>query len=148
MDNNMPDSSNITKTEYEVLAEIRYTLRRFLHLSENAAEEIGVTPQQHQALLTIIGFPGREKITISELAERLQIHHHSAVGLVDRLACENLIERTPALNDRRQVCISLTGHGLSVIEQLSKTHREELSLLAPQLRSLLEKIIKYYESRN
>jgi DNA-binding MarR family transcriptional regulator len=148
MDNDMPDSANITKTEYEVLAEFRYTLRRFLHFSENAAEKIGVTPQQHQALLTIMGYPGREKITIGELAERLQIRHHSAVGLVNRLCAENLIERTPAQNDRRQVFISLTEHGVSVIEQLSKIHREELGLLAPHLRSLLEKIIKFYESRN
>jgi len=138
----------ITKIEYEVLAEFRYTLRRFLHFSKNAAEEVGVTPQQHQALLAIMGFPDREKITIGELAERLQIRHHSAVGLVNRLETENLIDRTPALNDRRQVFISLTGHGLSVLEQLSNTHREELRLLAPQLRLLLERIIKLLESRN
>ena len=142
----MPDSSHITKTEYEVLAEFRYTLRRFLRFSENAAEKVGLTPQQHQALLEIMGFPGREKITIGELAERLQIHHHSAVGLVDRLVAEDLIERSPALNDRRQVFISLTGHGLSVLEKLSKAHREELRLIAPQLRSLLERIIKITET--
>lgn len=144
----MPDSSTVTNTEYEALAEFRYTLRRFLHFSKNAAEEVGVTSQQHQALLAIMGFPGREKITIGELAERLQIRHHSAVGLVNRLETENLIDRTPALNDRRQVFISLTGHGLSVLEQLSNTHREELRLLAPQLRLLLERIIKLLESRN
>jgi DNA-binding MarR family transcriptional regulator len=141
-------STAITKIEYEVLAEFRYTLRRFLHFSKNAAEEVGVTPQQHQALLAIMGFPDREKITIGELAERLQIRHHSAVGLVNRLETENLIDRTPALNDRRRVFISLTGHGLSVLEQLSNTHREELRLLAPQLRLLLERIIKLLESRN
>lgn len=144
----MSHSTAITKIEYEVLAEFRYTLRRFLHFSKNAAEEVGVTPQQHQALLAIMGFPDREKITIGELAERLQIRHHSAVGLVNRLETENLIDRTPALNDRRQVSISLTGHGLSVLEQLSNTHREELRLLAPQLRLLLERIIKLLESRN
>lgn len=144
----MSRSTAITKIEYEVLAEFRYTLRRFLHFSKNAAEEVGVTPQQHQALLAIMGFPDREKITIGELAERLQIRHHSAVGLVNRLETENLIDRTPALNDRRRVFISLTGHGLSVLEQLSNTHREELRLLAPQLRLLLERIIKLLESRN
>ncbi len=144
----MPDSSRVTKTEYEVLSEFRYTLRRFLCFSEHAAEEIGVSTQQHQALLAIMGFPGREKITIGELAERLQIHHHSAVGLVNRLEVENLVERIPALNDRRQVFLSLTGHGLSILERLSKTHRDELHLLAPQLRLLLERLTKLSESRN
>lgn len=144
----MSDSSRITKTDYEVLAEFRYTLRRFLHFSEHAAEEAGITPQQHQALLAIKGFPGREKITIGELAERLQIHQHSAVGLANRLEAENLIDRSPALNDRRQVFISLTGHGLSVLERLSKAHHDELHLLAPQLRLLLERLTKLSESRN
>lgn len=136
----MPDSSAITKTEYEVLAEFRYTLRWFMRFSENAAKEAGITPQQHQALLAIKGFPGRERITISELSERLQIEHHSAVGLVNRLEAENLISRSPSRNDRRKVFISLTRHGLAILGKLSHIHREELQGLAPQLRLLLERI--------
>jgi DNA-binding MarR family transcriptional regulator len=143
----MSESSKFTKTEYEVLSEFRYTLRRFLRFSENAAEELGITPQQHQVLLDIMGFPSREKITIGELAERLQIQHHSAVGLVDRLAAENLIERTPALDDRRQVYVTVTSHGRSVLKRLSKAHRKELGLLAPQLRLLLERIIQLSGNR-
>lgn len=143
----MTDSLRFTKTDYEVLAEFRYTLRRFLRFSESAANEVGITPQQHQALLIVMGFPGHEKITIGELAERLQIHHHSAVGLVNRLVAENLIERIPAVNDRRLVYISVTRHGLSALKRLSKVHREELGLLAPQLRLLLERIIALSNSR-
>ncbi len=104
----MPDSSAITKTEYEVLAEFRYTLRSFMSFSEKAAKEVGITPQQHQALLAIKGFPGREQITIGELSERLQIKHHSAVGLLNRLEVESLIARSPDRKDRRKVFIALT----------------------------------------
>jgi len=136
----MPDSSAITKTEYEVLAEFRYLLRRFMSFSENAAKEVGITPQQHQALLTIKGFPGREQITIGELSDRLQTKHHSTVGLVNRLEAEKLIVRSPAPGDRRKVFISLTRHGLSMLEKLSDIHREELQRLSPQLRSLLKGI--------
>src|SRR3954468_24979577 len=57
----------IQKSEYVALADFRYTLRQFMHFSEEAAEKAGVTPQQHQALLAIIGFPNREQITIGEL---------------------------------------------------------------------------------
>jgi DNA-binding MarR family transcriptional regulator len=141
----MPDSSAITKTEYEVLAEFRYALRQFMSFSENAAKEVGITPQQHQALLAIKGFPGREHITISELSERLQIKHHSTVGLVNRLEAENLIVRSPAPEDRRKVFISLTKRGLSMLEKLSDIHREELQRLSPQLRSLLKGINKLSE---
>ena len=138
----MVDASGMSKSEYEVLAEFRYTLRRFMHFSENAVEKVGLTPQQYQALLAIKGYPGRERITISELAERLQIKHNSAVGLVNRLEAENLIDRSPAMNDRRQVIVSLTEHGLSILEKLSSTHRGELQRLSPQLSLLLEQIEK------
>ncbi len=129
-----------TKTEYEILAEFRYALRRFLRFSESAAREVGLTPQQHQALLAIQGFPGREQITIGELAERLQIRHHSAVGLADRLEAERLIKRVPGADDRRKVYISLTAHGQSMIEKLSALHHEQLVRLTPQLRSLLTRV--------
>jgi DNA-binding MarR family transcriptional regulator len=138
----MLNASVISKSEYEALAEFRYTLRRFVRFSEDAAGEVGLTPQQHQALLAIKGFPGREQITVGELADRLQIKHNSAVGLVNRLETENLIDRSPALDDRRQVFISLTEHGLSILERLSNTHRGELQRLSPQLRLLLEQIDK------
>ena len=144
----MPDSSAITKTEYEVLAEFRYTLRSFMSFSESAAKEIGITPQQHQALLAIKGFPGREQITIGELSERLQIKHHSAVGLLNRLEAEKLITRSPDRKDRRKVFISLTGRGLSILGRLSQIHREELQQLTPQLRLLLKRIDKLSEGGN
>ncbi len=144
----MPNSSAITKTEYEVLAEFRYTLRSFMRFSENAAKEVEITPQQHQALLAIRGFPGREQITIRELSDRLQIKHHSAVGLLNRLEAEQLITRSPAQDDRRKVLICLTARGISILERLSDIHREELQRLTPQLRSLLRGINKLTEGGN
>lgn len=136
-----------SKAEYEILAEFRYTLRRFLRFSEMAASRAGLTPQQHQALLAIKGFPGREKVTIGELAERLQIQHHSAVGLVDRLEAAKLIKRSPATNDRRKVYISLTAHGDAVIEKLSALHHEQLLQLTPQLQSLITRIGNWPNSK-
>ncbi len=142
----MPNSSAITKSEYEVLAEFRYTLRRFMSFSEEAAKEVGITPQQHQVLLAIKGFPGREQITVRELSERLQIKHHSTVGLLDRLGARKLVARSPSGEDRREVLVSLTERGLTVLEKLSKIHRDELQRLSPQLRLLLKRIDKLSES--
>ncbi len=39
----------LSKIEYELLAEFRWSLRQFLRFSERAARAAGVTPQQHQA---------------------------------------------------------------------------------------------------
>ena len=136
----MPRMQLARKTEYEILAEFRYALRRFLRFSESAAGEAGLTPQQHQALLAIKGFPGREKVTVGELAERLQIRHHSAVGLVDRLEAARLIKRSSGTEDRRKVYIALTAHGDRMIERLSALHHEELLRLTPQLQLLITRI--------
>ena len=130
----------LTKAEYELLAMFRYVLRQFLHFSEEAARAIDLQPQQHQVLLMVKGFPERDWVTIKELADRLQIRHHSAVELVKRLVAQGLLERTHATDDRRQVQISLTAQGAEILEQLSAVHKAELNQLAPQLISLLTQL--------
>ena len=132
--------AKVSKADYEALAAFRYALRQFLRFSEEAAEAVGLTPQQHQALLAILGFPGRDQVTIGELAERLQIRHHSAVGLVDRLEAQNLVARQGAGNDRRQVYVTVTPHGLALLEQLAAAHRSELQRIGPQMSQLLTQL--------
>lgn len=128
---------DITKADYERLAEFRYLLRQFLIFSENAAVEAGLTAQQHQALLAIKGFRGRERVATGELAERLGIRHHSAVGLVDRLGAKGLIHRQTGSDDRRQVLIELTPKAEALLARLSVAHLDEFERLAPLLRILL-----------
>src|ERR1700692_3474102 len=77
---------DLSPAEYRALAEFRYQIRRFLQFSAEAARQYGLEPQQHQPLLAVKGPPDDVRPTIGELAERLQIQHHSAVELVDRLA--------------------------------------------------------------
>jgi DNA-binding MarR family transcriptional regulator len=136
----MASSPNLDKAQYETLAAFRYALRQFLRFSEEAAQAAGVTPQQHQALLAIKGFPGRDRVTVGELAERLQLRHHSAVGLIDRLEAEKLVLREPSESDRRQVLIQLTSRGENVLAKLSSSHREQLKRIGPEMRQLLEQL--------
>jgi len=136
----MSQRKPISKSQYENLAAFRFALRKFLRFSEAAAGTAGLTPQQHQALLAIKGFPGRDHVTVGELAERLQIKHHSAVGLIDRLVLENLVERDPSVEDRRQVHIRLTARGEGMLEELSSMHREQLRLIGPELSALLQRL--------
>jgi len=130
----------LIKSQYETLAAFRYALRRFMHFSEEAAQAAGITPQQYQALLAIRGFPGRDKVTVGELAERLQLRHHSAVGLVDRLVAEKLAVRVPSDKDRRQVLIQLTGRGETMVEKIAFVHRNQLKQIGPEISRLLERL--------
>jgi DNA-binding MarR family transcriptional regulator len=127
----------ITKDEYQALAAFRHALRKFLHFSEQAAVAAGLTPQQHQALLAVKGSLD-ESLTIGELAERLQLRHHSAVGLVNRLVSQRLLKRHRSTTDRRQVHLMLTSSGECLLRNLSAAHREELRRVGPQLKLLLE----------
>lgn len=135
-----PESA-LAQSDYETLAEFRFTLREFLHFSEEAAHEAGLSPQQHQALLAIKGFSRREVMTVGELARKLRVKHHSAVGLIDRLEKEGMVERHTANDDRRKVIITVTKRGLQVLEHLSSVHKSELRRIGPTFRAALDRLL-------
>jgi DNA-binding MarR family transcriptional regulator len=125
--------------DYEVLANFRYEIRRFLNFSERAARAAGLEPHQHQALLATKGLQVGWKATIGFLAERLQIQHHSAVELTDRLEASGIIRRSRNQSDRREVLLQLTPRGEKLLRGLSVCHREELRLTGPRLLEALKK---------
>lgn len=127
----------LTKANYEALAEFRWELRKFLAFSEAAATGAGVTPQQHQLMLSIKGAPGRDLLSIGEIADRLLLRHHTVVELVDRLSDVGLVERNPDPTDGRKIQVSLTKPGNATIDKLSSIHVEELKSIRPTLRKLL-----------
>lgn len=132
---------DVTQAEYTRLAAFRYALRRFLRFSEEAAIAAGIPPHQHQALLAIKGFSVADQgITVGELAERLQIAPHSAVGLVQRLIKEELVLKEQGQQDRRQMQLRLSARGAQVLASLSAVHRAELRRLAPKIQTLLEQL--------
>lgn len=130
----------LATADYETLSELRYLMRRFAAFSEAEARSAGLTPQQHQALLVIRGFPGSRRATIGDLAERLGLRPHSAVGLVDRLASKGLLRRHVDRADRRRVRLGLTRRSQALLAGLSLAHRDELRRLAPLLRGLLARL--------
>src|SRR5215475_8060129 len=83
----------LSDDDYRALAAFRAGLRRFLRFSEDAARAAGLTPQQHQLLVAVRGHAGPEPPTIGELADALQIKHHSAVGLIDRMTEAGYVRR-------------------------------------------------------
>jgi DNA-binding MarR family transcriptional regulator len=137
----MNPDDEVSITEYQALAEFRYQLRRFLRFSEQAARAAGLEPQQHQLLLALKGLPQEKKATIGALAERLQIAHHSAVELVDRLAERGLIQRNRGEADQRQVLLTLTSQGEEALEKLALAHRAELRLADSALIQALNTLL-------
>jgi DNA-binding MarR family transcriptional regulator len=125
------------EVDYVALSEFRYQIRRFLEFSQQAAKAVGLTAQQHQALLTIKGFPSGAAVAVGDLAERLRIRHHSAVELVDRLAKAGLVLRRVDADNQRRVLLSLTEQAETCLAELSAAHLDELARIEPALKRVL-----------
>ncbi len=120
------DAEPLSKADFEALATFRYSIRSYLRFSEEMARRQGITPQQYQLMLAIKGFPGRDWAVVRELADQLQLRHHSVVELINRAQLAGLVERSADRDDRRAVRIQLTKEGERLLSRLSGLHRDEL----------------------
>jgi len=137
-----------TDQRLQSLAEFRYTLRKFLNFSEQAAIQADLHPQQHQLMLQIAGAPDGVETTISWVAERLGLRHHSVVELSKRCAEAGLVQRLQSNPDHRFVILQLTPSGKHALDSLSDAHARELNELAPQLIRALNRVRKSSSPRN
>lgn len=124
--------------DYAALARFRYELRKFQAFSNAAAEQAGLTPQQHQALLAVRGFSNPDPVSVGDLAEFLLIRPNSAVELVDRMAKLGLLTRVIDDTDGRRVLVKLTKEGERRLQKLSQTNLAELRAIGPTLTRMLE----------
>lgn len=127
--------------DYRALAELRHQIRIFLSFSEKAARAAGLEPRQHQLLLALKGLPQNVRPRIRELAERLQLQHHSTVELVNRLVRSGYVRRSRGSEDRREVLLALTAKSERVLQRLSLHHRAELRTQGPALVAALNDVI-------
>jgi DNA-binding MarR family transcriptional regulator len=129
--------------DYDALASFRYALRKFLSFSKRAlAVEADLTPEQYEALLALKAFSGGRGLTISDLSERLQVKHHTAVGLVDQLEELRFVRRKQGITDRRHVFVRLTPGGSRVLAKVADIHRREIRVRSPEMIEVLQRLRK------
>lgn len=129
------------RVDYATLADLRYHIRRFLRVREEAARAAGIEPQQYLVLLQVKGLEARQPATIGALTERLQIRHHATVQLVDRLAGRGMVRRRRAETDRRGVVVVLTRRGETILRKLALYSMAELRTAGPALAATLTRVI-------
>jgi len=132
----------MASAEFRALAEFRYRIRMFLNGSEEAARAARLEPQQYLLLLALRGLPLGRQAGIQELAERMQLRHHSVVELADRLEGRSLLRRECSRDDRRQVILHLTPRGEKILTRLAKQRIAELRTAAPALVRSLTLVMK------
>lgn|ERR1035438_1212904 len=136
-------TEDISPRQFRALSEFRYQIRKFQHFSEAAARALGLEPQQHRLLLAVKGFDGEGRgPTIGYLAERLQVRHHSAVELVDRLETHGMVQRRAGERDRRQVIVALSDAGEQILKGLAAQHVTEIQQIGPGLVEALQQVLE------
>jgi DNA-binding MarR family transcriptional regulator len=81
-----------------------------------------------------MGQPGKSWASIAEIADFLQLKHHTTVGLIDRCESAELVKRTPDPEDRRQVRVSLLAKGEELLRHLSTRNLRELKNLRKAMK--------------
>lgn len=133
--------------DYAALASLRRSLRVFSAFSAEAAREVGLTPQQHQAILAIRGLYRADGMTIHDLAEELMLKPNTTVELVDRLEKADLVRRERSREDRRRVCLTLTEKAAAALETLSQVHLAQIHRDAEKIVDLLMQITTQQDRR-
>ena len=135
-------AKELTTPEYQALAELRYRIRKFVREGDAVASAAGLEPQQYLLLLMIRGISPGQDATVSMLAERLALKHHSVVELLDRMEMHGYVRRSRSREDRRTVLVSLLPRGEKMLEQVAQHRIEELRAsgfaLVNAIGSLLE----------
>jgi DNA-binding MarR family transcriptional regulator len=127
---------SVSTADYRRLLELRTGIRKFLKWSADRARESDLTPAQHQLLLAVKGHVEADGPTVSDVADYLQLRHHSTVELIDRAETAGLVERATDSDDARLVRLRLTEEGRMKVDSLASQHLLELERLGVHMSRL------------
>jgi len=98
-----------------VAATVR-TGEAFLALADRRLRAYGLSAGARQVLAVLDGDGG--SLSPTTIADRLIITTASMTSLLDTLQRRGLVQRTPDVEDRRRVVVTITGEGRRVIRRL------------------------------
>jgi len=74
-----------------------------------------------------------ERLTMSDLSEKLMVSNGNVTGVVDRLERDNYVKRQASPTDRRVQHISLEPKGKAKFQEMAKTHEQWVQELLSDL---------------
>lgn len=128
-----PPDRAVTDAEIQRLARLRADIRGYLAWAEEEARKLDTTPNQFQLALAIRASDAAGGPTVRDLAEALQLKHHSVVGLIDRAEAAGLVRRDRDVDHGARVRITLTPEGTELLERLAARHVGHLVAIASQM---------------
>lgn len=94
----------------------------------DVAEE--VTLQQYRALV-VLASKGPQRVL--SLAEALSVTPSTATRMCDRLVRKGLVRRRTSRTDRREVRLTLTATGQSLVDEVTSRRRAEISQILSKI---------------
>jgi len=126
----------------ELMHSFRQVDRSITHLMRIQADTLGLTPVQMMVLRTLTE---ESNLSLTELAERIQLGCSTVCGVVKRLVDAGVIERERLDQDQRTIAIRLTEKGRQLASQaygddslMSKALVRFLQLPEQDIETLLE----------
>ncbi len=102
-----------------------------------AEVEDQVTLTQFRALVVL----ATDNRNLGELAEALDVHPSSATRLCTRLEGKGLINRRQASESRREVLVSLTSEGRSVVDTVTRKRRREIARIIARIPDREQRVV-------
>lgn len=106
-----------TLTQPQLIQECMQDLRRIVKALENYSREVekhfDLTGPQLWALWEL----GRSgPLALKDLAAKMRLDPSTVVGVVDRLAAKEFVQRNPDASDRRKISLALTRKGEAILK--------------------------------
>jgi DNA-binding MarR family transcriptional regulator len=122
----------VSREIFELLDRISSKMTRLTSLHMDKAD---LSPNRFNALRALME---GDELTMSSLAERLNVSTAAVTSIVDKLEAEELALRQRSEQDRRQVMVKITSRGREAVQALLDVRanliRRILDKLSPRLR--------------
>ncbi len=136
-------NSKFDSHRVKALLNIIYTANWISSHQNEFFKPYGISPQQYNILRILRG--AGQPLRVQTIKDRMLERAPNATRLMDKLCAKDYIERIPSATDRRVVKISITKHGLELLNiipnSINKQHFMKLTEEeAEQLSDLLDKM--------
>jgi len=128
--------------DYSALASFRHAMRKFSRFSKELLAGAKLTPEQYEVLLAIKSRARENGLNIRDLSEHLQVRHHSAINLINKLVARKMVMKRQSARDRREVEIKLTTLGNTTLSRLAAIHRREMRARSNEMIDALQRLRK------
>ncbi len=116
----------------QAVANARFVMRRIVRIADEQARAAGLDPLANQALVQVIAHHGTP-LSVSGLAERLDVVPAFASRLVKSLEADGYVHRAQSEGDRRVVTVEATELGEQVSRSIDNAVRFHIDYFSQQL---------------